>query len=365
MPSANPVWLSRLGQLGRPVLPDGLEEAVAHVDAFAVDHHQGLVDQVGEEVEDLELYRRSGTLLLPHHRLRRLEVEAARKDSQAAQGDLLGGGEQVVAPVHRRRQRLVPGHSSADPSGEQPEALIQSPGQVLGAEDPDAGGGELEGQGDAVEAPADLGDGGGVGLARTEAGLGPSCPLAEEGHGVRARQILHAGRLGGGEGEGGHPPGHLARQPQDLPAGGQDGDAWAAGQQHVNQFGGRLDDVLAVVADDEGPLGLEVLGEPVHEHLRGSTWAGGQHAQGTGHHGGHERRIGQPAQLDQHDAVREILLDTGRHLQGQAGLPASSNPGQRHEAGLAEQATDLLDLLGPSDEGGDGGGKGVPPAGGA
>jgi hypothetical protein len=42
--------------------------------------------------------------------------------------------------------------------------LIQSPRQVLGSEDPDAGGGELQGQGDAVEAPADVGDGGGVGL---------------------------------------------------------------------------------------------------------------------------------------------------------------------------------------------------------
>jgi hypothetical protein len=56
VPSANPDWLPRLGQLGRAVLPDGLEEAVAHVDTFAIDHHQGLVDQVREEVEDLELY---------------------------------------------------------------------------------------------------------------------------------------------------------------------------------------------------------------------------------------------------------------------------------------------------------------------
>src|SRR5205085_3219881 len=96
----------------------------------------------------------------------------AREDSEAPQRDLFVGLEQIKAPVHRGLECLMPGHGGAVTSGENTGALVEAPGEIVGAEDADPGCGELEGKGDAIEAVADLGNRGGVGRAQTETGMG-------------------------------------------------------------------------------------------------------------------------------------------------------------------------------------------------
>ncbi len=63
-------------------------------------------------------------------RTRRGQGKAAGKDRQAAQHDALGLREQLVAPVERRPQRLVPRQRSAEAAREQVKPIIE-PGRNL------------------------------------------------------------------------------------------------------------------------------------------------------------------------------------------------------------------------------------------
>src|SRR4029077_20102925 len=87
------------------VAPDRLEEPVAPRPVAILARHERLLDQVGEEERDLHgLETVAGTDLLGG-----LEREPARKDREAAEQRAFLGGEQVMAPVERRLERLLPG----------------------------------------------------------------------------------------------------------------------------------------------------------------------------------------------------------------------------------------------------------------
>ena len=97
MPQARCAIVGRLRQaLGR-VLPDGLEKAIAP--AAGLDHHERLVDQVGEQRQHV----RRGDIAARAHRLHRLERRAAGEHGEPPKQDPLLVGEEVVTPVDRAR----------------------------------------------------------------------------------------------------------------------------------------------------------------------------------------------------------------------------------------------------------------------
>ena len=88
----------------------------------------------------------------------------------------------------RGGQGLLSGHHGAGPAGEQPEPVVELGGDPLSRHLPAAGGRQLDGQRDAVEAVADLGDGRSVGLADGERRSGAMGPLDEQDDRVVLRE---------------------------------------------------------------------------------------------------------------------------------------------------------------------------------
>ena len=131
--------------------------------------------------------------------LHRLERPAFVEAGEPAQQPLLVRVEERVAPADRRAERPLPQRQVAIAGGEEVQGVVEPLEESRGLEDPRAGGGQLEGERQAVEPAADLGDRRGVGLAQREAGLDLRGPLDEERHGRAAPERVE--RLGAGRGQ--------------------------------------------------------------------------------------------------------------------------------------------------------------------
>ena len=94
--------------------------------------------------------------------------------------DALALVEQIVAPIDERAQRLLPRQDVAAAAGEHAEALVEPLAQLARAEHLDARRGELDGERDAVEPPADVGDDRRVLVGQRETVVGGARPLDEE-----------------------------------------------------------------------------------------------------------------------------------------------------------------------------------------
>ncbi|MCA1847135.1 MAG: hypothetical protein LC792_28875, partial [Actinobacteria bacterium] len=101
------------------------------------------------------------------------------------QDRLLGGREQLVAPVNGRPEGLMPRWSRAGSVPEGGEAVVEPLGQLLGAEHPRPGGSDLQGQRESVQPLADPLDGIGVGFAQREVAVGIVGAGTEQSHRVR------------------------------------------------------------------------------------------------------------------------------------------------------------------------------------
>ena len=86
----------------------------------------------------------------------RLDGAAPGEDGQAPEQGPLVHGQQVVAPGDGRFQRLVALGQIARAAGEQGQGAGEAGQDVLGREQAGTGGGQLDGQRQSVEAPADV-----------------------------------------------------------------------------------------------------------------------------------------------------------------------------------------------------------------
>ena len=116
--------------------------------------HQRLVDEGVEMVG--EVGRRDG--LVGAHRLGRRQVATAGEHRQPLEDALLVVEEQLVAPVDDGAQRLLARQRRARPAGEQAEPIVEPGGDLRDRERPGAGGRQLDGERQPVEAGADVGD---------------------------------------------------------------------------------------------------------------------------------------------------------------------------------------------------------------
>ncbi len=120
------------------------------------------------------------------------ELEAAGEDGEPAEEHPLVGLEQVVAPLERRRERLLPRRRRAVARAEQAEAVVEPLGDRRRAERSQPARGELERERQAVEPEADAGDVRRVLLVEHESGRRRRRPLDEEPDRLVAEQLGRA-----------------------------------------------------------------------------------------------------------------------------------------------------------------------------
>jgi hypothetical protein len=228
----------------------------------------------------------------------------------------------------------VAGHGAALTAGEQTESVLEPVRHLPRIEDLNAGGGQLQSERDAVQAAADPHHG--VGIVRVEgkAGPGRAGPLAEEADRVAVGEFGGADIVGR-QRKRRHVPDDLAGDAEELPACGEDRQAGAVGDEPVDEARYRPDQMLAVVNDDEGLAPGQVLGKTGFDGI-GRDEAGGLHAEGGGHRGGHLRPVAQRGELDQPGPVRVALQGVGGRLKREACLPHPSDAGQCQQTGCAE-----------------------------
>src|SRR6201987_2398169 len=150
--------LSELAAFGQFLARAGArrrEQPVTHRRAGNINYSERLRAQVRHTIDDV----RRGDLAARRDRSRFRQREAASEDRKATEDDALGLREQLVTPVERRPQRLVPRLRSAAPAGEQVETIVEVGRYLFYPERSGAGGRELDSQRNAVQAPADRRDG--------------------------------------------------------------------------------------------------------------------------------------------------------------------------------------------------------------
>ena len=130
---------------------DRLQQPVAAVADAVVGRDQRLLDQARKYVGDLAPVEAvAGT-----HRLDRGQFEASGEDGQAAEEDSLVVGEQLVAPLEGRLQRLLARRRGAAACAQQPEAVVQPLRDRVRPQRAEPGCGELDREREAVEPVAD------------------------------------------------------------------------------------------------------------------------------------------------------------------------------------------------------------------
>ena len=146
-----------------------------------------LVDQGRHAVDHVEVQIRPASC---DHRFGRGQRAAADEHREATIQHLLVRSEQVVAPGDRLAQGLLANGQIAGPACQRSQPVLQPREQRLRRENVDTRGGELDGQGQAIEAVADLDDRVYVPIGDGELRLGRLCSLEEEPDRLVARQLI-------------------------------------------------------------------------------------------------------------------------------------------------------------------------------
>jgi hypothetical protein len=179
----------------RGVRPDRLEHHQARLAVVAVSTpDQALVEERGDAVERIEVGsdvtgQRGGD------RLDRLG-QGRGKEGEEHEEALLAGLEEVVAPLDRRPERLLALGQVAGPAAEELQAVSEAVAESLGREEVQARRGQLDGQRQAIETPADLEHRGGVVVGQAEVGSHGPGPFDEELDRLEGTQGLGRDRTG-------------------------------------------------------------------------------------------------------------------------------------------------------------------------
>ncbi len=333
----------------QPVLADGFEhgEAWLAVRLLLLDQ-QAAVRRGGEAVQR----RRPGAVPLTRDGLRRLHGPAASEDRQPAEERLLVRREQVVAPGDGLSHRPQALRVVAVAAREQGQAMLQPREHRLGREHLRPGGRQLDRQGKPVQPGADLRHRGSADLPEREVGSDGAGALGEQGHRRVPGQLgdwRQAVRVGHGERR--HRELVLPRDTKGHAAGHQHLDLWAGREQIGHGRGGR-NHVLEVVQDQQDAPRLQNARQALQE--RPVTRLGDLERPGDGRQD--QGRVGGRGKRDEAHPVGEGVGDVRRDLEGEAGLadPARTSQSQEADVRPTEQAADLLDLLLPPHEAGEG-----------
>ena len=235
--------------------------------------HQGLVDQPAEQIDDIQ--GRTAA-----HLLDGLQRHAAGEDGQAPEQDALVPIEQIVAPRQRGVQRLLAGDRGSAAAAQDPQRVAQPRRDLAGREGRGPGRREFEGQRHPVQADADLGHRRRGRLVEREVRGGVVRSLGEQPYRFQLRQPVEwwqGAQIG--QGQRWRAPRHLPTYAQRLPAGGQHDHARAAAQHFRGQPRARVQQMFAVVQDQQQAAVRHLPGQ----RELGGFRAGNRHVQHRRH----------------------------------------------------------------------------------
>jgi hypothetical protein len=354
VPLPYPLGLAGLGQPVAAVGGHRLQQAVARAVGAVRDHDERTVDKPGEQPRHVGRGDRAG---LAAHLLGRLQRAAVGVHGQAPQHDAFRLGEQVPAPVDHCGQRLLARGRVPAAGRQQPEPVVQPGHQLADAERPDPRRGQLQRQRYPVEPPAQLGDRGSGLRVEREPSRRRGRPGHEQPYGRRPGHLRGvSARRGIGHVERRDGPDHLCGQAERFPAGRQDAQPRTAAQQPPGQLRGLVDDVLAVVQDEQHSPGPQRLDEPV-ARTRDVADVQGRHHHVRGPPG--RPRLDR-AQLGQPDTVGEaadVVHQATSGLQREPRLAHPGRAGEGHQPVVLEPGPDPGDCLVPADQLGERGGQ--------
>ncbi len=293
----------------RGVLPHGLEQVVPGLAFRPPYEEERCVREALDEIDGPRLV--SGQADLRHCRERR----AAAEHGKAGEHSSLVIREQVVAPVERLVQRLLARREVVRAAGEKPQPLRQPVEHGLRTERADARRRELDGEREAVDAPADLADGAAIIRRDPEVGLERAGALLEK----RLR------RLGV---ERGNREDVLARQMEHRPARDEQRQAGRASEK-LDECRSRLAQVLGVVEDQQELARAQGLGERLERALRVGD------AERLGDRRDDQLGLAERRQLHEHGTVRVRGRGGARGLESQPRLAASACAGEDEEPDVA------------------------------
>ena len=247
------VALAGLIELEQRVLARAFQQAVARAVA-AIRRHQRALDQRPDLVDH-------GPLVLPRfaqHGGGQLEREAADEHAEPPEHRLLGRGQQAVAPVERRHQRLLARRQAAVFAAQQLEALRQPGLQPVQPQQRQARRRQLDGQRDAVQMPAQLDHRVAVVVAQGEAARYRLRLVDEQRHRAVAQRLAR-GRAGFRHRQRLEPEHALAVDVQRRLAGDEQPHARRAGQQRAGQRRHAVDHLVGVVEHQQGARRVQCL----------------------------------------------------------------------------------------------------------
>src|SRR5580700_6292303 len=97
--------------------------------------------------------------------------------------------KQVIAPVERCTESLMPGQRRAASAPDQLEILVEQRCSASNSIDSDAGGGQFKGEGNAIQSAADLGDDRRIGIRKLQRIAAIGDVLDEQLHGGVAKRL--------------------------------------------------------------------------------------------------------------------------------------------------------------------------------
>lgn len=231
--------------------------------------------------------------------------------------------------------------------GQQAVAVVEAFQELFDAEYAHADGGEFDGEGEAVQAPAQAGHGGAVVGGEPEAGDDGGGAVGEEGEGrIAVGRDEVAVRVGHGQRP--YLEEVFLGEAEAVAAGGEDPDTGGAAQQGGGEVDAGGQQVFAVVDDEEEAPVPQLFDQGVQRRLHGVV----VEAEGVGGGERDERRVVQAGQVHEAHAVREGALDAGRDAYGEARLADAARAGQRDQAGPGQQLAALRLFTAPVDEAG-------------
>ena len=198
------------------------------------------------------------------------------------------------------------------------EAVVEPLGQGRQGEGPEAGGGELDGEGQAIESAADAVDDRFGGPVRVEAWLHRTSTIPEELDGVRRRQANDRNK-------------ELAGNAEGLATGGHHPEAGQRPDQGLGERSRLVDDVFAVVEDDDEGAAGEVAGDELRRRSRGLVIAQSRPrgAEGRSRSRSDGCGIGDTRELHQPGAAGVLVATPRRSRDRQAGLADPARADQR------------------------------------
>ncbi len=278
-------------QPSRGELANGLQHPEADPGRCLDRMDEGVVDEPVERVEHRERVEPVDidvAVAIGGDGFGRVQRPSVHEDRQPTEERSFSRGEQVVAPGDRALQRLLPGQHHSGAAGEDAEGVVETVEDALRIEHAAPGGGQLDGQWDAVEPVAQLGDDRPIVDGEVEVGSSPTGPVAEQADGVELRQCLDGGGGGPiGKAQRWDAPRPLSREVEHDATRREDVQLRSAPEEPVDQGGDDLGDVLAVVHDQEATLVAELAADgllegdlsPLADSQRGAH--GRFHAVGT------------------------------------------------------------------------------------